>query len=121
MNNTEKRLEQIKQIIYGNARKGAVTDDLNQIIGLRTGEGLEFENLAKGLTEYVEDEIHQAITEERARVREIQNPYKEFNQEALNRMDTWKEWAFLEHGKRMGFGRCKAELLSSLDKLTNKE
>ena len=57
MTYTEKRLEEIKQIIYGNARKGAVTDDLNQIIGPRTGEGLEFENLAKGLAEYVEDEI----------------------------------------------------------------
>ena len=63
MTYTEKRLEEIKQIIYGNARKGAVTDDLNQIIGFRTGEGLEFENLAKGLTEYVEDEIHQAEQE----------------------------------------------------------
>ena len=71
MTNTEKRLEEIKQIIYGNARKGAVTDDLNQIIGFRTGEGLEFENLAKGLTEYVEDEIHQAIAEDRERVRGI--------------------------------------------------
>jgi len=37
-------------------------------------------------------------------------------------MDTWKEWALLEHGKRMGFGRCKDDLLSSLDKpLTDKE
>ena len=69
MTNTEKRLEEIKQIVYGNARKGAVTDDLKQIIGLRTGEGLEFENLAKGLTGYVEDEITQALAEERERMR----------------------------------------------------
>jgi len=103
---TDKRLEQVKQIIYGNAKKGAVTDDLNQIIGFRTGEGLEFENLAKGLAEYIEYVIHQDLEEERERMR---GEIKEFRHKHRN-LNVSSE-----------FDIAFDNFLSSLDKLTDKD
>lgn len=49
--------EEIKAIIYQNSKVGFMCDDLEdgQIIGLRTGKGLELDNVAKCLLEYLKD------------------------------------------------------------------
>ena len=52
--NLEEIKDEIKKIIYGNAKKGFMCDDLadGQILGFRTGEGLEFDALTIGLAEW---------------------------------------------------------------------
>lgn len=50
--------EDIKNIIFGNSyRLNKMCDDIKdgQIIGLRTGNGLEFDNLAESISEYIKD------------------------------------------------------------------
>jgi len=49
--------EDIKQIIYQNSHGGFMCDDFEdgQIIGLRTGDGLELDNVALSLLDYFND------------------------------------------------------------------
>lgn len=50
----EKIKSEIKEIIYGCAKKGGMCDDFQdgQVIGLRTGEGLEFDMVTLGIAEW---------------------------------------------------------------------
>ena len=47
-------INEIKEIIYGCAKRGGMCDDIQdgQIIGLRTGEGLEFDMVTLGIAEW---------------------------------------------------------------------
>ncbi len=49
--------EEIKEIIYGCSNKGGLCENLEdgQIIGLRTGKGLELDILAENLCKYFKD------------------------------------------------------------------
>lgn len=55
----EKIKHEIKEIIFGCAKKGGMCDDFvdGQIIGLRTGEGLEFDAVTLGITEWYCDKM----------------------------------------------------------------
>jgi hypothetical protein len=64
MEDLEKIKQEIKEIIYGCAKKGGMCDDFvdGQIIGLRTGEGLEFDMATLGIAEWYCDKIAHSRT-----------------------------------------------------------
>jgi len=57
--NTEKLQHEIKEIIYGCAKKSGMCDNFvdGQILGLRTGEGLEFDMVTLGLAQWYCDKV----------------------------------------------------------------
>lgn len=59
MKQTEQLKHEIKEIIYGCAKKGGICEDIEdgQIIGLRTGEGLEFDMVTQGIAQWHIDKV----------------------------------------------------------------
>lgn len=57
--NVENIKHEIKEIIYGCAKKGGMCDDVidGQIIGLRTGEGLEFDMVTLEIAKWYTDKV----------------------------------------------------------------
>ena len=58
--------EEIKEIIYGCAKKGGMCDDFSdgQIIGLRTGKDLELDMVANGIAQWYLDKKEASHQEE---------------------------------------------------------
>lgn len=58
-------LHEIREIIFQNCRKGTMCDDIEdgQVLGLRTGKGLEFENVSLCLADYLEEETSKAYSQ----------------------------------------------------------
>ena len=54
--------DELKQIIYQNCKIGLMCEELEdgQIIGLRTGQGLELDLLAKCLEDFIREKIQEA-------------------------------------------------------------
>lgn len=77
--------EEIKNIIYKYTKKAGMCDDVidGQIIGLRTGEGLEFDTVAVEISKWHKSAIKEALEEARPEEMTVKNWNKLFSGDVL--------------------------------------
>lgn len=104
----------IKEIIYRNAKKGGLCEDLEdgQIIGLRTGKGLELDILSENIENYLQTKIERINLEKYILaikdIKSIINDLKLTN-------DEYKEnTTFSMTELQKGFDLCKKRLLDMI-------